>query len=111
MRAIPALETRSNRGRARQLIGSKAVVVFITFCAELRVRIEFQAIGFNGFVTGATKAVADAGCAAKGSFDLPHLFMIPARQTIEESKPILICAVVHPLCVLFDLVSFTLQML
>lgn len=73
-------------------------------------RIEFQTFGFDRFMAGGANAIARAWAAAEQSIDLTDLFMIPARQAVEQPEPILISATVHPLGVLFDLVSFALHM-
>jgi hypothetical protein len=74
-------------------------------------RIELQPFGFNGFMAGGANAVAHVRAAAEHLIDPAHFLVVPSGQAVEKPKPISISTMVHPLGILFDFVSFSLNML
>jgi hypothetical protein len=74
-------------------------------------RIELQSFIFNRFMASRANAVPRGQATAERLINLPHFLMVPARQAVEKPKPILIGTIVHPLSILFDFVSFPLQVL
>lgn len=111
MRAVSALQAGSQRVSTLALFSSQSFAIFLTFRAELGMRIELQSISFNGFMAGGTNTVGYVRGAAKGLIDLPHLLLIPPSQAVEKAEPILTGQAVHPLGILFDLTAFPLKML
>jgi hypothetical protein len=74
-------------------------------------RIEFQPFGFNGFMTGGAYPIGDIRPGVEGLINLAYFIVIPVRKTVEKPEPILIGAMIHPLGILLDRLSFPLQML
>ena len=74
-------------------------------------RIELQSIGLDRFVTSSANTVGRVRGTAEGLIDLPHFFLVPPGQAVKQAEPVLIGKAIHPLGILFNLMSFPLKVL